>query len=559
MGSPSLTTIVVALLHLAAAEKCAAPPLNLPLRNVSVTPGTFHIGIPLQIGSTWQSIALVPSLQIDDVFLPRYSNSCIYDAPVNTMVPLTNRTSHDAASGLLSRDAASGILTSGEGSGLAQAMDGSWWAKCAEIYGGAYDPGLSTSFVENRTNNQDFHYFTDIWRFDDYLDVYTTTTQALPAKNNLTSTFLVAEKGKTFGGYGGALLGLTPNSTLLESLKNADMVPSTSWSLTSSTLCLGCIDAGASTGPWHTFHPSDKYVNPDLPCLIKAKVEALNWHPSADVEGATLIEDAFTACIDPGVKFLVLPPNVTGSFEDIVKRNVSAEYNDYIVFSGVPGNETGILTFRIEGGLEVNVTVDGVGETGAQQMKDGNWTVPIGKGGWGAYGNQTWVLGKPFTDQILLRWDATKKEYGIANRNHDPAQKSDIQPLGCDAFPKIEKAITTTPGTGILVGSIIGGFVGGLAFAAAGFWFFKRGQDGVKSKYGHLDEDTVPMQRLMSSGRESWKTTGTWNTSPPPSVHGSLMVPRTRDARPGAQHGIGLEIPGTQLYEAPQDLGRSEM
>lgn len=560
MGPLSLTAIVVALfVHLTAAEKCAAPPVNLPYRNVSITPGALHAGIPLQIGSTWQYIALVPSLQTDDVFLPRYSNTCIYDAPVNTTVPVVNRTSHDAASGLLSRDAASELVSPGEGSGFAHEMDGSWWAKCAEIYGGAYDPRLSTSFVENRTNNQEFHYFTDVWRFGDYLDVYTTTTQALPTKNNLTSTFLLAEKGKTFGGYGSAQLGLTPNSTILESLNSANMMPSTSWSLSNSSLCLGCIDVGASTGPWHTFHPSDKYVNPDLPCLIKAKVEALNWRPRAGVEGATLIQDTFSACIDPGVKFLVLPTNVTKSFKDIVKREVSAEYDDHIAFAGPPGNDTGMLTFRIEGGLEVNITVHGAGDVAAQQVNNENWTVPIGKGGWGAYGNRTWVLGKPFTDQILLRWDATKKEYGIANRNHDPLQKSDIQPLGCDTFPKIEKAVTMTPGTGILVGSIIGGFIGGLVFAAAGFWFFKRGQKGVKSKYNQLDEDSVPM-RLMSSGGESWKTTGTWNSpSPLPSVHGSLVSQRSRDARSGAQGGLGLEIPDTQLYEAPQDLGRSEM
>jgi hypothetical protein len=225
---------------------------------------------------------------------------------------------------------------------------------------------------------------------------------------------------------------------------------------------------------------------------------------------------------------------------------VQAEYDDYTAFEGAGGNDTGVLTFRIEGGLEVNVTVPGASSVGEGQQ--GEWRVPIGKGGWGAYGNATWVLGKPFTDAVVLKWDGEKKEYGIANRNADGAE-ADIQPLGCDEFPSIEKSVTFTPGTGILVGSIVGGFVGGLAFAFAGFWFFRRGQKGVKSRYAQLDEDTVPM-RTMSRERDSWMTAGTLSP-PPPSTHDSLRSQRFRDTRPGAQSGLVFETDG-QIFEAPE-------
>ncbi|KAJ4358125.1 uncharacterized protein N0V89_002704 [Didymosphaeria variabile] len=561
----SLTGLVThaLLVSTTTAAKCASPPINLPYRSISTVPGVLSPGIPLQIGSPWQSIAIVPSLQIDDTFLPRYTNTCIYDTPINTTStqPQTNRTiqSHVALTDLHARDASPGSFSTLNENGAGIGED--WFTRCAQTYGGAYQPSLSPSFQENRTNNQAFHFFTDIWRFGDYADAYATTNDALPLRKNLSSSFQIAEEGKTFSGYGSALLGLTPNSTILNALRQADMIPSTSWSLTNDSLCLGCEDRAASTGAWHTFHPSNRYVNPDLPCLIKAKVEALNWRPREHgVEGATLIQETFTACVDPGVQFLVLPTNATSAFEKIVGGNVSAEYDDYTVFEGSGGNDTGVLTFRIEGGLEVNVTIPGPGDVAPE--KEGEWTVPVGKGGWGAYGNQTWVLGKVFTDRVVLRWDGEQQEYGIANRNTNPAAKIDLQPLGCDEFLKLEKSITLTPGTGILVGSVVGGFIGGLAFAFAGFWFFKWGQKGVRSKYAQLDEDTVPMC-TMSHGRDS--TAGALSP-PPPSIHESLRSQRLRDTRPGAQSGRGFEIADGQMFEAPEGgtiyptkRGRNEM
>ncbi|KAF2450694.1 hypothetical protein P171DRAFT_439304 [Karstenula rhodostoma CBS 690.94] len=551
LRSLSLTGALFVFVCAVTATKCAAPPLNLPYHDISTVPGVLSPGILLQIGSPFQSIALVPSLQIDDTFIPRYTNTCVYDAPLNTTATQPQNTTnvHVATTGLLARDAAPGIFANVGTNDIAKGEN--WWTKCAQTYGGAYNPLFSSSFSENKTvlNNQDGHFFTDIWRFADYLSVYAATTSALRPHSNTTSTFQIAQEGATFAGYGAALLGLAPNSTLLTALAQADMVPGTSWTLTNSSLCLGCEDRGASTGPWHTFHPSDRHVNADVPCVIQAKVEALNWRPrEVCVEGVTLIQESFTACVDPGVKFLVLPTNVTGAFGKIVEREVLTEYDDYTVFQGPRGNDTGVLMFRIEGGLEVNVTVPGAGVGGGEQQ--GGWKVPIGKGGWGAYGNATWVLGKPFTDRVVLRWDGEKEEYGIANRNVDVTREADVQPLGCDAFPSIEKSVTSTPGTGILVGSAVGGFIGGLAFAFAGFWFFKRGQKGVRSRYAQLDEDAVPM-RTMSHGRDSWIAAGTLSP-PPPSIHESLRSQRLRDTRSGAQGGLGFEIADGQMYEAPE-------
>jgi hypothetical protein len=41
---------------------------------------------------------------------------------------------------------------------------------------------------------------------------------------------------------------------------------------------------------------------------------------------------------------------------------------------------------------------------------------------------------------------------------------------------------------GVLVGPVLGGFVGGIGFAAACLWFFKRGEK-IKSKYQPMPEE----------------------------------------------------------------------
>lgn len=322
------------------------------------------------------------------------------------------------------------------------------------------------------------------------------------------------------------------------------MIPSTSWTLTNSSLCLGCTDANAHTSDFQSFKPADRAADSKLPCLIQAKVEALNWHPKKGVEGATLIQDTFTACIDPGVKFLVLPDDARDAFKEIVERDVKGEYEDYIAFKGPPKEDVGILTFRLEGGLVVNVTVPGVGRVGAEEV--GEWKVPIGRGGWGAYGNQTWTLGKPFTDRVVIKWDEGAKEYGIANLNDDPSRKEDIQPLGCDEFPKVEKIVTSSPGTGVLVGSVIGGFVGGLVFAMAGLWFFKRGEKGVKSKYEPLEE-TLPMTRIPTDRRTMDSAMS--GALSPPSVRESMRSQMgSRSASPMAPQLVA----DNSIYEAPE-------
>ncbi|CAI6339255.1 unnamed protein product [Periconia digitata] len=579
------------------AESCAAPPLNIPLRNVSTAPGLLHIGIPIDFGSTRQIVALTPSLQLDNTFIPRYTNTCVHNdvsTGARRATPL-----------VLRRDGYPGRLEElGTTSSNASNTDTTnWWVECADMYGGGYDPSLSQTLHDTRTNNNSdsepwfatikhtsWTFVTEQFAFSDYLSVYTATNEALPPKTNTTTSFILSNVNAQFGSLGASLLGLTPSSTLLRSLHADKLIPSTSWSLTNSSLCLGCIDTKSSQGDFHTFKPANRTANPKLPCLLQTTIEALNWHPDPTVEGVSLITSAFTACIDPGVTFLVLPPSVRQSFTKVLGREVAAEYNDETAFKGAPPNASGIglLTVRVEGGLEVNVSIAGAASkatastpTAADLDHDSQqrWRIPIGKGAWGAYGEETWVLGKPFTDALVLRWDAETQEFGLANRNpsfsllpptssSSPAEHRDdddedtIKPLGCTSFPSIDKLVSTSPSTGIVVGTAIGGLVGGIVFAMAGLFFFRRGVKGARKKYEPLTggaptaaADNVSLRTLQSQQHlveHRHYSAGSWGggaygagplSPPPPSLRGSFVSGKS----------VGeVSADDGAIYEAPE-------
>ncbi|KAF2681048.1 hypothetical protein K458DRAFT_392278 [Lentithecium fluviatile CBS 122367] len=558
------------------AAKCAAPPLNLPYRNISVTPGLLTKGIPMQLGTPWQQVALIPSLQLDNTFIPRFSNTCVHNEVMPMDKNITNG-KRDVILDLWERDGHPGSFEENGGDQAQGSPYGAWegenwWVKCSETYGGGYVPALSPTFHDNGTNDQirewwfkkvdykDWHFVTETWRFADYLDVYTHENYVAPEddKKQTTSSFMFADEGKLFGDVGASLLGLTPQSSLLQALFDRKIVPSMSWSLSNESLCLGCVDAGASKGDFQIFKPADRGKDDKLPCLIQSKVEALNWHPSLDVEGATIIEKSFMACIDPGVKFLVLPNDARATFKKIVERDVKGEYEDYILFKGPPKEDVGLLTVRLEGGLEVNITIPGAGKVGAEET--GEWQAPIGKGGWGAYGNQTFVLGKPFTDTIVLRWDAEQQEYGIAPLNPSRPSEPDLKPLGCTEFPKPSHSDNSKQtNTGVLIGSVLGAFTGGLLFALALLFFFRRGRKTTLSKYEPLG-DTVPMRAIPSDRRtvDSWMSGAL--SPPPPSVGGTIGSPSYLDAagsRSGSRMGErdGMSIIGVSMSGGGGGLG----
>jgi hypothetical protein len=288
------------------------------------------------------------------------------------------------------------------------------------------------------------------------------------------------------------------NNSILAEFYGKEVVPSASWSATNATLCLGCIDESAYTGDFHTFKPAEPKANASLSCALQMNVEQIYWFPKPGVEGTYLVKNGFQACVDPGVGYLVLSEEVRAAFEKATERDLKEELDDRTILKGEPGSNNGLLNFRLEGGLVVNVTIPGAGESGNE---DGEWEVPIGQGGLGAYGANAPVLGKPFTDQVVLKWDSDAQEYGIANINEEPDTKENLKPLGCDKFPE-KKAKTLAPATATILGVAVGCFVGGAVFALALVWFFRRGKKSVKSKYEPMrSEETLPLGSMAGDRR----------------------------------------------------------
>ncbi|KAJ8114752.1 hypothetical protein OPT61_g3434 [Boeremia exigua] len=480
---------ILASIAITEAARCAAPPLNVPLRRLSVTPGTISKGIPISIGTPPQHVVLTPSLQLDTSFVPRYTNSCTHDA--NTVFPSSDTRWKD--------------------------QDGK--TVCAGIYGGAFDPGLSTTFYDNKTNSpvsegwfrkmqfSNWHFMTDEFVFLDYLEAYVQQNEALPGKRTCNSTFILPDEDATFGGLSNSVLGLTPNSRTLETLYGEGMIASKSWSLSNDSLCLGCIDVNAHTGDFQDFKVADRQQDGGLPCLLQVKVESLDYHADDTSVGVALLDTAYVACIEPGVSFSVLSADARAKLPKVAGA-----------ISEASAGSTSFLRFRIKGGLEVDVgtTELRTGDAGAQLLSTQT-------GSWGAYGEGVPVLGAPFTDNIVLKWDETTQEYGLANRLLKPSGKKDLVPLGCDDFPSVSRSVETTPSVGIIVGSIIGGFVAGLMFAAAAVFFYWRGQSGVKGKYEAMrGDDAVSLRTIDSGGRTLESRMSNTSIAPTPSLRESI-------------------------------------
>ncbi|KAF2006514.1 hypothetical protein P154DRAFT_559073 [Amniculicola lignicola CBS 123094] len=573
---------------LASLSKCAAPPIALDYASHSIIPGSVNHGILLRIGNPPQHIVLTPNLMLDHTFIPRWTNSCVHVAGMDMQRGFTGNGSvknvnHRAlamdpasastsAMGLIKRDGHPGSfeedLQGSGGAGNATTTtikteavykgwaEQDWRINCAELYGGGYDPLLSATyrkldvvgpdqiFLSKRRNVTNWAFVSEKVSLVGYLDAYERAMDTVPKKGlrNLTAVFALPGNETLFAGLGSAPLGLTPNSTLLAALHVASMIPSTSWSLTNSTLCLGCKDKQAHTGDFHKFIPADPNADPKYPCLIQATVEALNYHPTFDTEGVSLIKGPFRACIDPGVKFFVLPDEVRSAFADIAKTKLKAEYDDYSVYEAEPNGATGRLHFKLEGGLEVNVSIPGLGPAGNEAA---DWRYPIGKGGWGAYGKDVMTLGKPFTDRVVLKWDSEAKEYGMANVNERLGEKEELEPLGCEDFPKKEHPHATTA-TGTIVGSVIGGFFGGLIFAAGGIYFFQRGERGPKSLYQPMtSEEALPMASMSTIGSRSRAVS-------PMSARSSFRPSSFRAVSPLIPALEPQMMENTAIYEAPE-------
>lgn len=515
----------------AQANRCVAPPLNLPIKFFSDASRVLPHGVPVSIGIPPQQLVLTPSLQLDTSFIPRYTNSCIY--ALDTPIPANDTRWSNQDGRIL----------------------------CASVFGGGFVPGLSMTFHDNGTNDQineawfreigfsDWHFVTERFLFADYVESYVQRNQVLPSKPNVTVSFILPDENATFGGLSSSALSLTPESRLLAALFEAEMVPSKSWSLTNETLCLGCVDNNAYTGEFRAFNLTARNLKDRPPCLLQVEVEALYHHSDVESVGVALIDEAFIACIDPGVRFLVFPADVNTRLFEALGEDTKVTRNLSTSLEGPPTNGSNFLTFKLAGGFEVNVTIPDVKRAGAKEIN--KWTLAEGNENLGAYGQGVPVLGKPFTDSIVLRWDEKAQEYGMAKKSSRADGKSDLNPLGCDDFPPISNSMDAAPDVGVIVGSIVGGFVAGLLFAAVGMFFYWRGQKGVKSRYEAMRGEDAMSLRTVDTGRQTLKSRISGASEPSAPSLRDLLQSRfsTRSGSPTIEPYL---IDDGQVYEAPE-------
>lgn len=390
---------------------------------------------------------------------------------------------------------------------------------------------------------------TDSFIFTDYVEAYALQNGVLPDERNVTASFILPNEGATFGGLSTSALSLTPGSRVLETLVAENRVPSKSWSLSNKSLCLGCIDENAYTGEFQKFKVADRGKDGGLPCLLQVKIESLDYHADMTSEGVSLIENAFATCVDPGLRFLVLPPDVHVESPEAVGANAEALSGWVSSSSGSSHTNSSFLRFKLGGGLEVDVRKPDSSTVDAAPVN--NSSPLIRDGTWGAYGEGVPVLGSPFTDSVILRWDETTQEYGLANINSKADGKKDLQPLGCDDFPSISRSVEATPNVGIIVGSIVGGFVAGLLFAAAAVFFYWRGHRGVKSKYEAMrGEDAVSLRTVDTGGRTLESRMSGASSLPASSLRESLRSHfGKRSVSPVMEPYL---VDDSQVFEAPE-------
>jgi hypothetical protein len=518
-------SLLVLSIRNAYAAQCTAPPLVLPIRTASVAPGILSHGIPISLGTPPQHLILTPSLQLDTPFIPRYTNSCIYTTDTSVPANDTRWTGQDGRS------------------------------VCMDIYGGAFVPSQSTTFLDNGTNSpvsearfkklllSDWRFMTDSFTFTDYMEAYVQQNGVLPENRNVTTSFILPNEDATFGGLGASALSLTPDSRLLETLVKEGLISSKSWSLSNESLCLGCIDETSYTGKFQKFKVADREKDGGLTCLLQVKVESLDYHDGPTSERVPLIENAFAACVDPAVSLLVLPPDVRAALGE-------ADIEDWTSSSSRASDPSGsFLRLKLEGGLEVDVKKSG--NHTADAVSKVNQELSTEDGTWGAYGQDVPVLGQPFTDSFILQWDGTTQEYGLAKRNSKSDVRKDLKPLGCDSFPSIKGPVKTTPNVDVIVGSIIGGFVAGLFFAAAAVFFYWRGQRGVQSKYEAMrGEDTVSLRTVDTGGRTLESRMSGVSSLPATSLRESLRSHfRRKSISPFKEPYL---IGDSQVFEAPE-------
>ncbi|KAJ9661295.1 hypothetical protein H2198_002038 [Neophaeococcomyces mojaviensis] len=425
-----LAAVLHVLQHLGfvLAEVCKARPLYLPIRNVSTSVGSeMTLGIALSIGTPPQHVALHPSLMINSTFVPRYisSDTGCYNVSSQPRTPCIAR----------------------YGGGFHSADSSTWTTNPNNVHIG------SASYDRRFTEFSNWTAGYDTLRLE---DVSNLEIKAMP---------LVVPKNE-FGPFSNSPLGLAESSVFTSALEASSIIPSRSWGLGPSGLCLGCIDNSAING---TFISQPVGKSTEKNCALPMNIVNVAYQPSNGGAEVKISTGTFTACVEPGAQSLILPQSIINAYVHASGADLSSSsYSYFSKFYLGKSKPDGVLVFTIAGELKVSVTL-------SPSNDSYYWYLPFGVGGWGNYEIGTFVLGAPFIEKIYLKYDDAARTYSIAGANTGSTSQ-DIQAIGCQVPPDATLSGTSGFSIGAIVGTAVGGVLGATLMTLIGCWFWWRKQ-----------------------------------------------------------------------------------
>ncbi len=423
-------------LGLVRAVACKTRPLYLPIRDVWTSVGSdMTRGIALSIGTPPQHLALHPSLMINSTFVPRYISG---------------------SSGCYNLSSSSQPETS-----------------CIARYGGGFRLDNSSTWTMD-PNNAHVNAASYDRRFTDFSN-YTAGYDVLrleDASNLETKAMPLVVPNDEFGQFSNSPLGLAESSVFLSALEASSIIPTRSWGLGPSGLCLGCIDASAINGTLIS-QPVGEPVEKN--CALPMDVIDVVYQPSNGSAEVGISTSTFTACVEPGAQSLILPENIIDAYAGASGANPSSSTYPYFSrFSLDEPKPDGVLVFTIAGNLKVSITL-------SPSNDSYYWHLPFGVGGWGNYEIGTFVLGGPFTEQVYLKYDDAARTYGIGGAKTAGTSR-DIQAVGCQLSSDTPSAGSEPTfgdsgfSIGAIVGTAVGGVLGATLLTLTGCWFWWRNQ-----------------------------------------------------------------------------------
>ena len=417
---------VLQYISLTRAVSCKTHPLYLPIRNVSTSVGSdMTTGIALSIGTPPQHLALHPSLMINSTFIPRYisGNTGCYNLSFSQ--PGTS-------------------CVARYGGGFLSAHSSTWTT-------GAPDAHVSAASYDRR--------FTE---FSNWTAGY-DTLRLEDASNVEIKTMPLVVPNEEFGPFSNSPLGLAESSVFMSALEASSVIPTRSWGLGPSGLCLGCTDASAING---TFISNAVREPIEKNCALPMDVTDVAYQPSNGSAEVRISTGTFTACVEPGAASLILPENIVNNYAGASGADPSSSTYPYFSrFALREPKPDGVLIFTIAGNLRVSINL-------SPRNDSHYWVLPFGEGGWGNYEPGTFVLGAPFVEKIYLKYDDAARTYGIAGANTNGVSPK-IQAVGCKVMPD-------SPSSGFSIGAIVGTAVGSVLgttlLTLAGCWYWWRNQ-----------------------------------------------------------------------------------